>query len=152
MSIAWTTERLVEELRKAGLRVTPQRLAILHALLTSKQHPTAHVLFEQLQPAAPSLSRATVYNTLQTLVDHGLLQEIGEAGDRAVHYDADPTPHINFVCKACHRVQDFSEIALDGTAREVIERSGYRVAGMRIVYYGLCPECQLRQIEGGGSG
>ena len=91
------------------------------------------------------------YNTLQTLVNHGLLREIGEAGDGAMHYDADPTPHINLVCTACHRVQDFFDIALDGTAKDVIERSGYQILGMRIVYYGLCPQCQAWKIEGGGS-
>ncbi len=136
------TDTLLRQLREAGLRVTPQRLAIFRALAGSKTHPTAQALFEQLQSALPSLSQATVYNTLQALVSAGLIQEIGEAGDGAVHYDANPRPHINLICTQCHCVEDFFDIQLDGVAEAVIAQSGYKVHGMRIAYYGLCPSCQ----------
>jgi Fur family peroxide stress response transcriptional regulator len=142
MNQAASTRKLIEGLKGVGLRVTPQRLAIYRALVTSDAHPTAQALFEALQPTLPSLSQATVYNTLQALVTHGLIQEIGEAGDGAVHYDANPTPHINLICTQCHCVEDYFEIALDGVLEQVIAGSGYQVRGVRIVYYGLCPRCQ----------
>jgi len=135
-------ETLVERLKEVGLRVTPQRLAIYRALVVSAEHPTAQALFEQLQPALPSLSQATVYNTLQALVRHGLVQEIGEAGDGAVHYDANPTPHVNLICTRCHRVEDFFDVPLTGVVERVVAESGYQVQGMRVAYYGLCPRCQ----------
>jgi Fur family peroxide stress response transcriptional regulator len=137
-----STDELVKRLRDAGLRVTPQRVAIYRVLVATDAHPTAQSLFDRLQPMMPSLSQATVYNTLQTLVTHGLIQEIGEAGDGAMHYDADPTPHVNLICTCCHQVEDFFDVALSGVAEQVVARSGYRVQGMRIVYYGLCPRCQ----------
>jgi Fur family peroxide stress response transcriptional regulator len=142
MSSASSTDILIRRLKEVGLRVTPQRLDIYRALVTSDAHPTAQALFEQLQPTLPSLSQATVYNTLQVLVTHGLIQEIGEAGDGAVHYDANPTPHINLICTCCHRVEDFFDVPVDDVAQQVIARSGYQVHGMRIAYYGLCPRCQ----------
>jgi Fur family peroxide stress response transcriptional regulator len=142
MSNTFSTDILIRHLKKARLRVTPQRLAIYHTLVTSDAHPTAQVLFKQLQPTLPSLSQATVYNTLQTLVTHGLIQEIGGTGDGAVHYDANPTPHINLICTCCHRVEDFFDVPVDDVAQQVIARSGYQVHGMRIAYYGLCPRCQ----------
>ena len=142
-----STDILVTQLREVGLRVTPQRLAIFQALATSDAHPTAQDLFEQLYPQLPSLSQATVYNTLQTLVRHGLIQEIGAAGDGAIHYDANPTPHINLICTHCHCVEDFFGISLDGFAEDVIARSGYQVQGVRIAYYGICPRCQRANGE-----
>jgi Fur family peroxide stress response transcriptional regulator len=141
------TDVLITQLREAGLRVTPQRLAIFQALARSDAHPTAQELFEQLCRKLPSLSQATVYNTLQTLVRHGLIHEIGEAGDGAVHYDANPAPHINLICTRCHRVEDFFDVSLDGFAKDVVNRSGYQVQGMRIAYYGLCPRCQRAPVE-----
>jgi Fur family peroxide stress response transcriptional regulator len=111
-------------------------------LVSSDEHPTAQALFERLQPSLPSLSQATVYNTLQAFVKLGLIQEIGEAGDGALHYDANPTPHINLICTHCHCVEDFFGVSLDGLAEQVIAQSGYQVQGMRMAYYGLCPRCQ----------
>jgi Fur family peroxide stress response transcriptional regulator len=136
------TEGLVRQLKKAGLRVTPQRIAIYRALVTSGAHPTAQSLFEQLQAVLPSLSQATVYNTLQTLATHGLIQEVGEVGDGAAHYDADPAPHANVICTRCHCVDDVFDIPLDDITEKVIARSGYQVRSVRIAYYGLCPRCQ----------
>lgn len=135
-------ELLSEQLKRAGLRVTPQRLAIYRALVMSDAHPTAQTLFEQLQPTMPSLSQATVYNALQALVTHGLIQEIGEAGDGATHYDADLRPHINLICTSCHQVEDFFDVPMHDVAEEVVARSGYQVHGIRMAYYGRCPNCQ----------
>ena len=137
-----TIDIFAKQLKDGGLRVTPQRLAIYCALVASDSHPTAQILFEQLQPSLPSLSQATVYNTLQALVERGLVQEIGEAGDGAVHYDGNPRPHVNLICTSCHSVDDVFEVSLEGIAEQVASRSGYRVQGMRIAYYGLCPRCQ----------
>jgi Fur family peroxide stress response transcriptional regulator len=135
-------DNLIRHLKAAGLRVTPQRLAIYGALISTDTHPTAQALFEQLQPTLPSLSQATVYNTLQALATHGLVQEVGDAGDGAVHYDANPTPHVNLICTRCHCVEDFFDVPLDGILEEVVAGSGYHVQNVRIVTYGLCPRCQ----------
>ncbi len=142
MSLTPDIELLVERLKAAGLRVTPQRLAIYGALIGSSEHPTAQTLFEALQPTLPSLSQATVYNTLQAFVVHGLVQEIGEAGDGAIHYDADLTPHVNLICTTCHRVEDVIDGRLHAAAEQAIARSGYQIHGMRVAYYGMCPRCQ----------
>ncbi len=134
--------QLAQGLKQAGLRLTPQRLSICRALAERKDHPTAQALYETLQKSMPTLSQATVYNTLEALVELGLIQDLGEAGDGATHYDIDPRPHINLVCTRCHRIVDLKEPALDGLAQRAAARSGYQVLGARIVYYGLCPECQ----------
>ncbi|MDX1688449.1 MAG: Fur family transcriptional regulator [Candidatus Promineifilaceae bacterium] len=137
-----TPERVAERLKAAGLRLTPQRVAIYRALVQTDSHPTAQRLYEQLQPELPSLSQATVYNTLQALVEKGLVHEIGDAGDGAVHYDADLAPHVNLVCTRCHRIDDFHADLLAKADDLVAAESGYRLQGARLVYYGLCPACQ----------
>lgn len=129
-------------LRRKGLRATAQRLAVCQALANSTTHPTAQDLYEQLRGQFASLSRATVYNTLEVLVDAGLVDELGSAGDGAVHYDADISPHVHLVCTCCHRVEDFTEAPLTAVARQVARGSGYQLRGARVVYYGLCPVCQ----------
>jgi Fur family peroxide stress response transcriptional regulator len=133
---------MLAALKRAGLRLTPQRRAICRALARSREHPTAQALYDQVLPDFPSLSRATVYNTLRALAEAGLVQELGAAGDGAIHYDADPSPHVNLICVRCHRVEDFTDALLTRIARQVAEDSGYQLRGARVAYYGLCPRCQ----------
>lgn len=133
---------LIGALRQAGLRLTPQRLAICRALVQNHDHPTAQAVYTHLRREFPSLSRATVYNTLRALVDAGLVQELGPAGDGAVHYDADLSPHINLICIHCHRIEDLDDVSLAEIAQRVVETSGYQLRGARVAYYGLCPRCQ----------
>ncbi|MCX7924449.1 MAG: transcriptional repressor [Fimbriimonadales bacterium] len=135
--------RLTIGLKQAGLRLTPQRVAICKILAESKDHPTAMMIYHQLLPQFPTLSLATVYKTLHVLKSMGLVHTLGDAGDGAEHFDADLSPHINLVCTKCHRVADFDESLIDMVQQQVEQRSGYEIQGARIVYYGLCPECRV---------
>jgi Fur family peroxide stress response transcriptional regulator len=132
-------------LRAAGLRMTPQRLAVYRFLVGRRGHPTAHEVYERLLPAFPSLSRATVYNTLQTLAHRGLVVDLGAAGDGAAHFDGDRSPHAHLVCTQCHAIDDFADRALAALPVRAARRSGYVVRGARLVYYGLCPRCRRRR-------
>jgi Fur family peroxide stress response transcriptional regulator len=135
-------EILVDELRRAGLRVTPQRLAIFHALASTDAHPCAQTLFEQLQSSLPSLSQATVYNTLQTLASHGLIQRMGDLGDGAVRYDGNPAPHVNLVCTMCYKVNDEYQIPLVDLMEQVETCSGFEAQAVHVTLYGTCPRCR----------
>jgi Fur family transcriptional regulator, peroxide stress response regulator len=137
-----STTRLTQALRQEGLRLTPQRLAICRLLTETSVHPTAQMIYEQLRPEFPSLSLATVYNTLETLVKLGVINALGSAGDDAMHYDADTSPHINLACTSCHKVIDISSEQVNDLADEVVAKSGYQLFGARVLYYGLCPACQ----------
>jgi Fur family transcriptional regulator, peroxide stress response regulator len=132
---------LAHGLTNAGFRKTPQRLAICRFLASSKDHPTAYEVYEHLLPEFPTLSLATVYNTLETLVNLGVVQELGSAGDDKVHYDADTAPHLNFACLSCNRIIDLESQTVKELDREVSFHSGYQVLGARLMYYGYCPDC-----------
>ena len=135
---------LSEILQRAGLRATPQRLAILHLLRKSTQHPTAQMIYEQLEKEYPSLSLATVYNTLEAFVNQGMINTLGSTADGSVHYDADTSPHVNLSCTNCHQVIDLPSKYVHALDEEVAQNSGYQILGARVLYYGLCPECQKR--------
>ncbi|MCC7358552.1 MAG: transcriptional repressor [Anaerolineales bacterium] len=140
-------EPVAQSLRQAGLRPTPQRLSVYRYLKATASHPTAQQVYEALAPEHPALSLATVYNTLETLVGLGLINALGAAGDDAVHYDGDTRPHINLACMQCHRVIDLQSESVSALQAEVSAHSGYLLLGARVLYYGVCPACQVIRDE-----
>jgi Fur family peroxide stress response transcriptional regulator len=74
--------------------------------LNSKDHLTAEQVYQAVKKKYPTLSPATVYQTLRLLTEIGLLQELG-FGDRVSRYDPDTSPHNNIVCKNCGKIQDY---------------------------------------------
>ncbi|HIQ08102.1 MAG TPA: transcriptional repressor [Anaerolineaceae bacterium] len=135
-------KRLLETLQASGLRLTAQRRVICRYLATKETHPTAQQIYEDLKPSFPSLSLATVYNTLEALVELGAVHALGDAGDNTMHYDADIDPHLNLACVRCHRIVDLPLAQLSALEEEAQRLTGYRMLGARIMYYGLCPDCQ----------
>ena len=135
---------LSKGLQQAGMRLTHQRLAICSLLAETEEHPTAQIIYEQLHPEYPTLSLATVYNTLDVLIELGLVNSLGSAGDEAIHYDADTSPHVNLACTSCHRVIDLPSQHVHALEHEVATQSGYQIMGARVLYYGLCPDCQSK--------
>ncbi len=138
-------DSLLQGLKQAGLKLTPQRLAILDVLAGSRDHPTVAAIYTQLQPRFPTMSQTTVYNTLRTLVQLGLVHELGEAGDAAAHFDVDIDPHVNVICQVCGKIVDLLEDERVPSLAAVAQQSGFEVRGARIVYYGLCPTCRRQQ-------
>jgi Fur family peroxide stress response transcriptional regulator len=138
------TTTLTNSLRQAGMRITPQRVAICELLAGSDVHPTASMIYETLKLRFESLSLATVYNTLDTLVNLGAVNVLGQAGDDTVHYDADTEPHVNLACLSCNKIVDIPSEHVNHLDEEITAASGYKLLGARVLYYGICPDCQKR--------
>ena len=138
---------LTHALQEAKMRVTPQRVAICQLLAASHEHPTAAMIYDELKPRFSSLSLATVYNTLETLVGLGVVNVLGHAGDDKVHYDADTEPHVNLACISCSRIIDIPSEHVTHLDSEITAASGYKLLGARVLYYGLCPACQKKQAK-----
>ncbi|MBA2763713.1 MAG: transcriptional repressor [Thermoleophilaceae bacterium] len=129
---------LAESLRERGLRVTPQRRAILAAFSAGENgHVTADDVFERAVAGLPELSRATVYNTLGELVRVGLLQRVDGAGPTLYDPNLDRTHH-HFRCLRCGSLSD---IHLEGEEDVQLAESGYVVERTRVTLEGLCPTC-----------
>jgi Fur family peroxide stress response transcriptional regulator len=132
---------LSSALKQHGIRLTPQRMAICKILSDTNRHPTAAMIYEQVKAQYPSLSMMTVYNTLNTLVNLGLVNELGSVGDDQVHYDGNIAPHINLACISCHKIVDITFPHISNLGNEISIKSGYKLLGARMMYYGLCPSC-----------
>jgi Fur family transcriptional regulator, peroxide stress response regulator len=138
--------KILQALKTAGYRLTPQRKAICRVLVESDEHPSAQMIYDQLRGEFDSLSLATVYNTLGVLSQAGLINVLGEVGDsEAVRYDADTGPHVNLACVRCERIIDLASHHVQQLDQEVERSSGYTLLGARVLYYGVCPDCQSKQ-------
>lgn len=136
-------DSMLADLKRAGLKLTPQRIAIVREIADDLTHPTAQALYERLRPAYPTMSFATVYNTLDALVACGLTGALittpPSQGSRAVRFDPNTEPHHHAVCDACGTVVD---IAVESSpASGVVSVSGFHVLREERTYRGLCDAC-----------
>lgn len=138
-------QRFQDALRGAGLRLTPQRRAICDYLAQVSGHPTPSAVFEALAAEYPGISRATVYNTLNTLYALGALTQI-ELGDGHTHYETNLTPHVNLICRRCNRVTDHGGHApIDPHDLSWVNLSHARqfhAEALHIHVIGLCDDCK----------
>ena len=139
---------MLEDLRRAGLKMTPQRSAIVKFFAVDESHPTAQALFERLQPEFASMSFATVYNTLDTLTRAGLSTTL-RLGP-AARFDPNTAPHHHSVCDMCGEVRDVpandppdaEELRLPKVvASRSVAREPFTVRAVERLYRGTCRTC-----------
>jgi Fe2+ or Zn2+ uptake regulation protein len=134
---------MLHDLKQAGLKMTAQRIAIVKLFAGEDTHPTAQDLFERLRPDFPSMSFATVYNTLDALVSAGLSGTLRLGG--AARFDPNVAAHHHAVCDRCGNVRDVPAETLVPTAKAVErlrkEANGFSVRAIERVYRGLCAKC-----------
>ena len=135
-------QEILEIFHRVGMRVTPQRIAIFEQLVKSGGHPTANDLYDHLKKSYPSLSLATIYNTLDVLVGMGLVNPIGNLGDARIHFDANLDSHVNVACVKCHKVMDIASELVDQLKNDILQQSGYDIQGSRLLFFGYCPDCK----------
>ena len=135
------SEAMLASLRRSGLKLTPQRMAIVREIADDLSHPTAQSLFERLRPSFPTMSFATVYNTLDALARCGLTGSLNLGG--AVRFDPNTTPHHHAVCDRCAAVVDVpAEPARHKTPLKTLRvAGGFRVRAEERTYRGLCGRC-----------
>jgi len=135
------TQQLIAKLHDRGYKVTPQRLAICELILSSKDHPTADQIHQEVKKKHPTMSLATVYQTLHLLSEIGMLQELG-FGDSISRYDPDTSPHINIICKKCGKIQDYKAESVGRLWSQIVRELGFEPIGQRLDIYRYCDRCQ----------
>ena len=131
-----------QRLEDSGHRITPQRLCILEALLSSEGHPSAEQIYGRVRRVSPTTSLATIYKTLDTLQELGEVRELEFRGDRH-HYDGmRPDAHPHVVCTGCGRIEDVDLTGLQTLQGDAARASGFQIAEQRLEFYGLCGSCQ----------
>jgi Fur family peroxide stress response transcriptional regulator len=139
---------LLDQLELSGKRSTPQRHAVCQALVEHGGHPTVAEVFERVREIFPMISQATVYNTIDTLEELGLVHPLDIANHEHTHYDLDASPHVNAVCINCSRITDRHIDALDTLLAQVSEQTGYEIAHQAsFIVYGLCPDCRAASAD-----
>ena len=134
-----SVDRLCEQLRSRGRRLTPQRRAIIQVLLEDEAHPTAEQIFARVRQIMPDMSHATVYNTLHELVEMDLLQEL-DLGLGERHYDFTSDDHAHLICMGCRHVED---VLCDCEAMTLPPEytHGFHVLDCNVIFRGYCPAC-----------
>lgn len=134
-------------LRSHHLKATKPRLKILEYLMAHHNHPTAATIYNAISGAEPTY-RATVYNTLNKLVETGIVIEI-KNGDDSLHYDYFVKPHFHIICKNCGKIADVYYPDFDTIENhmriEAEKQTGYITSSSHVEIYGLCPECQDKE-------
>lgn len=120
-----------------GIRPSVQRLAIMKYLMEHRTHPTVDKIYNDLRPSMPTLSRTTVYNTLEVLVEHDAVLELS-IDSHTSHYDGATTPHAHFRCRRCGAIID---VDMKDLALATPESSEFTVEHVEISYTGLCTRC-----------
>ncbi|MGQ9572259.1 MAG: Fur family transcriptional regulator [Dehalococcoidia bacterium] len=135
---------LLAKLKRAGHRITPQRLAIVRILAESREHPSADQIYRLVRKDFPTTSLATVYNTLERLKELDEVLELPFAG--ASRYDGrDARPHSHLVCTVCGLIEDV-DFDLGPAVQEVAAKRGYADVRHRLEFYGVCPRCQEARV------
>ena len=126
-----------QTLQAKGLKPTYQRLRILGYLEEHENHPTVEMIYEDLVKEIPTISKTTIYNTLNALLETGIIHAITITGTET-RYDSEDFPHHHLLCKGCGKIIDIdikcpyvNQNEIDG--HRVDERHGY--------FKGVCREC-----------
>jgi Fur family peroxide stress response transcriptional regulator len=137
-------EQLIAKFRDAGYKVTPQRLAVCEIILSSKDHPTADQVYQEVKKKYPTMSLATVYQTVHVLTQIGMLQELGFS-DRISRYEPNTSPHINIICKKCGKIQDYEADSVRKLWTQVVRELGFKPIAQRLDIYRYCKQCWKNQ-------
>ncbi|GAA0137311.1 peroxide-responsive transcriptional repressor PerR [Paenibacillus sp. YSY-4.3] len=134
-------QHALDQLKQSGVRITPQRHAILTFLMESMGHPTADEIYRALAPRFPNMSVATVYNNLKMFIEAGMVREL-TYGDNSSRFDADVSNHYHVICEKCGKIKDFTYSSLEDVEQKAEEMTGFQVHGHRLELYGVCGDCR----------
>ena len=99
-------EDVLQHLREKSVRITETRRAVLSYLVKSQEHPSADAIYQDLKPAFPYMSLATVYNNLKVLIEEGFVSEIKVRNDTTTYFDFMGHDHLNLICESCGKIDD----------------------------------------------
>lgn len=137
MNVAKATEYLENK----GIKATYQRAVIFSYLYKKKNHPTADMILNDLSKKVPTLSRATIYNTMEYFEENGIVKVLNmEDGLR--HYDADISTHLHFHCVECDTIYDmYTKLDTD----KIKDLNGFDVHDQFININGICKNCKQKE-------
>lgn len=124
----------------AVLKYSRQREAIKEYLMSTKEHPTADVIYTHMREQNPNISLGTVYRNLNLLTELGEIQRL-TCGDGCDRYDATTAQHYHVMCNQCKRVFDLDMKPLEQVNQVAEEEFGGKIVSHSILFVGTCKNC-----------
>ena len=142
-----TNSEVGNRLLEFEIKPSLQRIAIMEYLMEHYTHPTADMIFNDLYPSIPTLSKTTVYNTLKLLEEQGAIKAIG-IDEKNVRYDADISLHAHFKCKSCGCINDFpmKNVSIIESGNDFED---FILTECQVYYKGYCKQCKKTNVIAG---
>ncbi len=133
-----------ELLRKQGVQVTAQRLAVIRAV-AARPHCTADDVAEDVRAQIGAISRQAVYDTLGLLAEKGLIRRIEPAGSPALYEDRIGDNHHHVICRSCGKTADVDCAIGAAPCLTATDSSGFQIDEAEVIYWGTCPDCLAKR-------
>lgn len=133
-------DKYVKLLNENSIKITPQRLEILKYLDENRTHPTVEIIYKELKVTNPALSKTTVYNSVDLLANHGLIQSITISGSEH-RYDFKHNMHHHFLCNECGEIIDI-DVECPNLGRML--ECGHEVEEVHGYFKGICMKCMKK--------
>lgn len=130
-------KKIQQHLVMNDIKPSHQRIKIYQYLIEHRNHPSVDMIYQELVQTIPTLSKTTVYNTLQLFLEKGIAIMI-TIDENETRYDADTSVHGHFRCNNCDRIYD---LRLNTATWELDSIEGYEISESHIYFKGLCPHC-----------
>ena len=131
-------------LRRHGVQVTAQRLAVLRAV-SGRPHCTAEDVTGNVRAEIGAISRQAVYDALDMLAEKGLIRRIQPAGSSARYEDRVGDNHHHVICRTCGKTADVDCAVGHAPCLTAADDSGYQIDEAEVIYWGTCPKCLARK-------
>lgn len=139
MEIEFIRQKLAEK----GMKITPQRMAVLEAIYQLKNHPTADNIIEFIRKTHPNVAVGTVYKVLETLVENGLVKRVTTDRD-FMRYDGILDNHHHLYCSTCDLIEDYHDAELDELLKNYFESKnipGFKIEEFVLQIKGTFTKC-----------
>nr|WP_301182543.1 Fur family transcriptional regulator [Subtercola boreus] len=140
------TPEPVDSIRRSGLRVTTQRVAVLQAL-EDMPHADTDAIHRRVQVSQPGITVQSVYVVLAALTEAGLLRRIEPAGSPALYERRIGDNHHHAICTGCGAVEDIDCAVGQAPCLEPSDAGGFAIATAEVTYWGLCAACQAAERQ-----
>ena len=139
------TSEYAPQLRARGFRVTPQRMAILHVLRHEGTHLSPAEVYKKARKDLPGLTEPTVYRTLEFLTQNGVVRS-STTYNGHLTYEIAGNDHHHIVCRVCGSEIEVEHQLLASLYYKLESNSGYVRIDSHITFFGVCPECQIKNL------
>jgi Fur family ferric uptake transcriptional regulator len=135
---------IVDRLRQAGHKVTPQRVVIIKTVIESTELLTPSALYERVRQVAPEVGEVTVYRTLNILSELGMVCVVHTGENTHSYISRPPEHHDHLICSECGKVVNFTDCNVFNLEKRLVSETGFTIQDHRLDIYGKCQECGHR--------